>query len=136
MRTLFVIARLSGENLIWIGHGDPKRKLEELNAASPVELELVGAVDEHPRKVLARFAPLRARGAWHRVDSDLADWITEHALDPRDLVPTERMLNVKEAALRLGVARVTVLRRVAAGDLPYVRIGKQLRFDPAELAKL
>jgi excisionase family DNA binding protein len=136
VRTLFVIARLADKNLIWIGHGDPKRKLAELNATSPVELELVGAVDEHPRKILTRFAPLRARGAWHRVESDLADWITDHALDPQDLIPTERMLNVKEAAERLGVARVTILRRVAAGDLPYVRIGKQLRFDPTEIAKL
>lgn len=52
-------------------------------------------------------------------------------------VQTPRLLTVREVADRLGLSTKQVRRRIAAGDLPAVRLGlernAQLRVDEQEL---
>jgi excisionase family DNA binding protein len=48
-------------------------------------------------------------------------------------VNDRRLLNVGEVANRLGVSRLTVWRLIDRGELPALRVGRQLRLDPDEL---
>ena len=41
----------------------------------------------------------------------------------------KRLLNVKEAAQYLGLAEDTVYRKARMRELPYVKVGRALRFD-------
>jgi excisionase family DNA binding protein len=43
------------------------------------------------------------------------------------------LLTPIEVAQRLGVSKPTVYRLIGDGDLPALRIGGQIRVDPAEL---
>ena len=45
----------------------------------------------------------------------------------------DRLLTAHEAARRLGLSRATVYRHARTGELPALRVGGSLRFDPAEL---
>jgi excisionase family DNA binding protein len=50
--------------------------------------------------------------------------------------PTERKpVTVPEAARELGVSVRTLRRRIKAGDMPVVRVGKAVRVDLAELRR-
>ena len=45
-------------------------------------------------------------------------------------------LTVEQAAERLHLSEATVYRLVRAGDLPGVRVGRSIRFDPRALDDL
>jgi excisionase family DNA binding protein len=44
-----------------------------------------------------------------------------------------RLLNVAEAADQLGIASKTLYKWVESGQIPYVRIGRLIRFREADL---
>ncbi len=46
-----------------------------------------------------------------------------------DTVITKRLLNVKEAAEYLGLAVDTLHKKKTLREIPYVKIGRSLRFD-------
>lgn len=48
-------------------------------------------------------------------------------------VPGRQLLTVAEAAQRLRVSEKSVRRLLASGLLPGLRVGRQIRIDPAEL---
>jgi len=48
---------------------------------------------------------------------------------------SERLLTLREVADYLAVSERTVRRLIAADDLPCLRIGSQIRFDPATLLR-
>jgi putative molybdopterin biosynthesis protein len=48
-------------------------------------------------------------------------------------VNDRRLLSVGEVATRLGVSRLTVWRLIDRGEIPALRVGRQLRLDPEEL---
>lgn len=50
-----------------------------------------------------------------------------------DTVSAVRLLDVNDVAVRLGVTVRFVRRLVAERRVPYVKVGKFVRFDPAEL---
>jgi excisionase family DNA binding protein len=54
-------------------------------------------------------------------------------------VQARRLLTVKQVADRLGLSTKQVRRRIAAGDLPAIRLGPEprahVRVDPAELER-
>jgi excisionase family DNA binding protein len=45
----------------------------------------------------------------------------------------KRLLNVKEAAQYLGLSVDTVYKKARLRELPYVKVGRALRFDVKEL---
>ena len=45
------------------------------------------------------------------------------------------LLTVQETAERLAVSVDTVRRLIARGELPALKVGKQIRLDPLELEK-
>lgn len=45
----------------------------------------------------------------------------------------DRLLTVKEAALYLGFAEGTIRNKVSKNEIPYVKLGKALRFRKSEL---
>lgn len=50
--------------------------------------------------------------------------------DTADLRQNEGLWDVGDVAAYLNVSRSSVRRRVEASEIPYVRIGNLLRFDP------
>jgi excisionase family DNA binding protein len=42
----------------------------------------------------------------------------------------KRLVDVEEMASILGVSTLTIYRKVKTGDIPVVRVGRLLRFDP------
>ena len=55
--------------------------------------------------------------------------------DHVDVEPSVRLLDVAEAAARLGVTVRFVRRLVAERRIPYVKVGKFVRFDPADVER-
>jgi excisionase family DNA binding protein len=49
--------------------------------------------------------------------------------------PSSDLLDAKAAAQRLGLSRPTVYRLAACGDLPSVRLGDAVRFDPQDITR-
>jgi excisionase family DNA binding protein len=45
----------------------------------------------------------------------------------------KRLLNVKEAALYIGSTPGTMYQRVHDGSIPFVKIGRSVRFDKLDL---
>lgn len=44
------------------------------------------------------------------------------------------LLTVRQVAMRLGIGLRTISSLTASGDLPCVRIGRSVRYDPADVA--
>ncbi|MFT3914873.1 MAG: helix-turn-helix domain-containing protein [Anaeromyxobacteraceae bacterium] len=51
------------------------------------------------------------------------------------MLGVDRLLTVREVAARLNVCRATVYSMVERGELPHVRVGNAVRFDPMSLAR-
>jgi excisionase family DNA binding protein len=47
-----------------------------------------------------------------------------------------RLMNIEEAALTLGVSRAGLYRLVTAGEIRFVRLGRRVLIDPADLDAL
>ena len=47
----------------------------------------------------------------------------------------KRLLNVREAAEYLGLQRDTIYRKARLRELPYVKVGRALRFDVVALQR-
>lgn len=45
-----------------------------------------------------------------------------------------KMLTVADIAQRLGLCKMTIYRRIKAGELPAVRVGRSYRVDEADFA--
>jgi len=50
-------------------------------------------------------------------------------------VTPSRLLAVQETAERLAVSVDTIRRLIARGELPALKVGKQIRLDPSELER-
>ncbi|HEY6728163.1 MAG TPA: helix-turn-helix domain-containing protein [Polyangiaceae bacterium] len=50
------------------------------------------------------------------------------------LVPAERLLNVRDVAMRLGVCTATVYALIQQGKLAHIRILNSIRIRPADLS--
>lgn len=48
-------------------------------------------------------------------------------------VVLEKLLEPRELAARLNVSREAVYDKVKRGELPFVRIGRLIRFDPVKI---
>jgi excisionase family DNA binding protein len=48
---------------------------------------------------------------------------------PADREPATTLVSVKELSRYLNVSRNTILRMVELAQIPYTRVGRQLRFD-------
>lgn len=49
------------------------------------------------------------------------------------LKPIERLWRVRDVCAFLGMGKTFVYQRAAAGDLPSLKLGSSLRFDPDEV---
>ena len=47
----------------------------------------------------------------------------------------EQWVSVKQIAEHLGLAPITIYRWIASNHIPHHRVGRQVRFDPAEVDK-
>lgn len=56
-----------------------------------------------------------------------------HRRSQADTVSVLRLLDVDDAAVRLGVTVRFIRRLVAERRIPYIKVGKFVRFDPADL---
>lgn len=104
---------------------EPSRFSSRILALEPEVAELdAGAVIDAQGATARLAAVLSARGA------------TLAAQEARPAAPpTADLLGAKAAAKRLGLSTPTIYRLTARGELPAVRVGDSVRFDPADLAR-
>jgi excisionase family DNA binding protein len=50
--------------------------------------------------------------------------------------PYERLMNIEHAAIALGLSRAALYRLAAAGEIPFVRLGRRVLIDSADLDAL
>lgn len=123
------------------------QRLRALDADSPVDVYLVGilpsvAPDDDAQSIQQEFAHARLRGEWFNPVKELADMITAQARPMMEQLleqvqpqgDGDELLTVEEVAEQLGISVPTVRRFVRAGTLPHVRVGRQIRFDPAAVS--
>ena len=119
--------------------------LQQLVDLNPFPLYLMGSmVSAEPEKakqtIQEQFASARTRGDWFRPVEELMTFVrtkTQRPLTPAaPSVPMDHLLSVDDVARILGVSVPTVRRFVAAGQIPCVRVGRQLRFSPKDIVAL
>jgi excisionase family DNA binding protein len=116
-------------------------RLRALDADNPLDVYLVGLIPTETPTITAgelhqRLASSRFRGEWFVPSPDVTSVIYSiaqvalHAVLQR-FQPTSddgAMLTVEDLAEQLGVSVPTVRRMVARGQVPHVRVGRQIRF--------
>jgi excisionase family DNA binding protein len=62
----------------------------------------------------------------------------EHTSKSQNIIsaPHERLMNIEHAAMALGLSRAALYRLAAAGEIPFVRLGRRVLIDPADLDAL
>lgn len=119
--------------------------LQQLVDLNPFPLYFMGSMmSAEPEKakqmIQEQFATARTRGDWFRPTDELITFIRTKSqrplTPPTPQVPTDRLLSVEDVARILGVSVPTIRRFVAAGQIPCVRIGRQLRFAPGDITAL
>jgi excisionase family DNA binding protein len=121
-------------------------RLRTLAADNAFEVLLIGLVptptpDEHAEAIKAQHAAAHAHHSWYEPTPALMAQVQatgQAAL--RDLLGQARRGNapstavgIDELARHLNVSVPTVRRMVKAGDIPYLRLGKVLRFVPTDV---
>lgn len=125
------------EKLIKIGATDNVVvAMGRLTRNCPCRVRLLGQLDS--LLPLEQFEADRSHGDWFRPSEKLLAFIAKRCTKPEegrpglldeDLVTLEPLLDIVQVARRLGKSVVTVRRHVREHNIPYVRIGRQLRFD-------
>lgn len=64
----------------------------------------------------------------------LADLLADRVAAAAPATPAPPLIDAAGAAAQLGVPRSWVLAEARAGRIPHVRLGRYVRFEPAELA--
>jgi putative molybdopterin biosynthesis protein len=59
----------------------------------------------------------------------------QHPHDPTEALTDLKLLTVRELAALLGLHEKTIYDWAARGQLPCVRLGNRLRFDPADITR-
>jgi excisionase family DNA binding protein len=62
--------------------------------------------------------------------------MSTHPRSPSASQQTEKLMKIEHAALALGLSRASLYRLAAAGELPFVRFGRRVLIDPADLDAL
>jgi excisionase family DNA binding protein len=134
---------------IWIegvtGSQIPQR-LGELARFNAYETFMIGLVEtpkpaDSARAIREQYAGKQLHDYWYEPTADLLAYIQHVAQEPikRLLEQTHpgalstATVGVKELMQILDVSESTILRMVKAGEIPYYRWGRVLRFVPAEV---
>jgi len=121
-------------------------RLRAIDADSAFEVYLIGLIPvDDPaaamQAIMAAHATSRLRHDWFLPTIDLLAYVQSDAQTSLqellaqarpDHVP-DHAVDIDEIAEFLGVSTSTVRRMVKAGEIPHLRMGKALRFVPAEV---
>lgn len=97
--------------------------------------------DELAAAIATQYAGVRLHDRWYEASADLLAYIQHVAQGPiRELLArthpgglSEEGVDIEEMARILGVSIPTVRRLVKAGEIPCLRMGRALRFVPADV---
>jgi excisionase family DNA binding protein len=121
-----------------------------LCSSCPCELTLRGAllcptnVEEREVKLHEQFALEHHHADWFRLSERLEQWIVEKVAIPKAVNTTpfeqetalEPLVDIDEIARMIKVSTATIRRYVRERHIPFVRIGRQLRFDRREFTEV
>lgn len=120
--------------------------IRALVAANAYELTLIGLIPttaphEHAHAIALQYGGTPIHHDWYEPTPVLLTYIQHMgqaalaellaAAHPGGL--SEAPVTIDEMAKRLGVSIITVRRMVTAGDIPYLRQGRILRFVPSDV---
>jgi len=149
------------EALIKIGFSKSlARRVATLRSESACKLTMLGVqLDEHAsileQKLHQRFAAYRAHNEWFLPAPRVLKYVTERTVSPNAIpTPTHDVLSKEDVDALLSegtppslmtieqlasfwkVGVPTVRRRVKEKQIPFVKVGRQIRFDAYEFARL
>ena len=122
------------------------RRTAELNA---YDIQIVGLIqtqpgldaDEHAKAIAEQYAGAHLHHGWYLPTGDLIAFIQHHA--KRELQALlnqvhpgaihEHVVDLHEMAKVLGCAEVTIRRMIARNEIPFMRAGREYRFQPVEV---
>lgn len=139
---------------------DLGRMLSSLRNTCPCSIAVLGIlfsdrVRERKAQLHRQFIAEHAHGEWFRLSDKLRTWICDKAVSPEsnllskarlaDRTDIDRLLveaalepliDIDRVAKALDVSVVTVRRYVRAHDIPFIRVGRQLRFYLGDFARI
>ena len=118
-------------------------RLRQLCADNPYELIIIGLIatdtpNEHAVIVANQFASTHLHDGWFSPSTDLLTYIQRNASAPlQELIAqvqhgaiSEHVVDIDDMAKILGVSARTVRRMVKTEEIPFLRFGQNLRFEP------
>jgi len=128
------------------GTKDPTTRLRALSEDNAAETFLIGIIPtekpaEAEARVHAMFAASKLRSGWFAPTTELLSYVQINAQqaisgllgDLKRHSHPDGVTTIEEIAAHLGVSVSTVRRMVKAGQIPYLRAGRQLKFIPADV---
>jgi excisionase family DNA binding protein len=122
------------------------RRLAQLAADNAFELVIIGLIAsdtpvEHAQTIASQFVSAHTRDGWFQPTKDLLMYVQHVASLPlQELIAqvhpaaiSEHIVDIDTIAAMLGVSVPTVRRMVDAEKIPCFRLGRLLRFVPADV---
>lgn len=120
-------------------------QLEALVRYNAYPLVLLGVVQTDDPEGVGRglhkqFAASRVHDLWFKPTDDLLTFIRTRtqrlAAPPAPTVPTDTLLTIEDVARLLNISEPTARRLEESGQIPSIRIGRQVRFNPKDIMAL
>lgn len=123
--------------------GRELHRVAELNA---YEVQLIGLIpsldpEMHARAIGEQHAAGHLHDAWYTPSGDLIAFIQHHAkrglqellslVHPGAI--SEHVVDLRALAQLLGCAEVTVHRMITRGQIPFMKVGRNYRFQPKDV---
>lgn len=121
-------------------------RVRTLQSGFPKELKILGCMlggVKKEKELHKQFNEIRDRGEWFSAHQSLLDFISENAVDPRDLslIPerldmnVDKFLNVSDVIELVGCSRTYIYEEIKRKKLNPFKIGRNLKFKQNEILK-
>lgn len=119
------------------------RRISEANAYDIQIIGLIATADPatHARAIAEQYAGTHLHDGWYLPSGDLIAFIQHHAkrglqellgqVHPGAI--NEHVVDLRQMAQILNCAEVTVRRMIGRGEIPFMRTGREYRFQPNEV---
>lgn len=122
------------------------RELNRISELNAYEVQIIGLIpstdpDLHVRAIAEQYASDHLHDGWYRPSADLIAFIAHHAKKGvQDLLDqvhpgaiSEHVVDLRALAQLLNCSEVTIRRMIDRGEIPFMRAGRNYRFQPAEV---
>lgn len=146
MQTALPTGVLSPIRVVGMKGADLGSEWRRISAANAYDVQIIGLIpstnpDQHARSIIAQYASEPLHDGWCVPSADLVAFIQLHAKQGlQELLNqvhpgaiNEHVVDLRQMAAILGCAEVTVRRLIEEHRIPYMRAGRNYRFQPQDV---